>query len=320
MKLFQGLLGCLALCVTGAAAQSYPTKPIRVVVGYAPGGTVDFIARLVATSASEQLGQTLVVENRPGAAGVVGANTVAKAAPDGYTVLICASTELVLLPHLTTLPFEPLKELMPLVRAATSSSVVAVHPSVAAGNAKELLELAKAKGGLPYGTPGHGSASHIAFELLRAVSGIEFVHVAYKGGAQAIADLVGGQIPLVSMSSAPMVAHFRAGKARPLAVLQPERSSLFPDVPTFKEATGFDINASTSYGFMLPAKTPAPIVATLESAILKSLTTADAQARLGKMTLETLATGSQPFGEWLRSENAYNANAIKRIGMKLKLE
>jgi tripartite-type tricarboxylate transporter receptor subunit TctC len=315
------LVSVAALCITGAAsAQTYPTKPIKIIVGYAPGGTVDFLARLVTPTMAEQLKQTVLVENRPGASGTIGASFVAKSAPDGYTILACATTELALLPHVISVPFDAMRDFTPLVLAATSPTVTVVHASVPANNAKELIELAKAKGGLPYGTPGPGSSSHIAFELLRAVSNIDFVHVPYKGGGPATADLVGGQIPLAVLSSVSLAAHMRAGRAKALAVLQTERSSLMPNIPTFKEATGYDINAATSYGFMLPAKTPAAIVAELESAILKNLTDPAVRKRLTEMMLEPLAMPSQPFATWLGKENAYNESAIKRIGKKLKLD
>ena len=318
-------IACVALATLGlsaeVAAQAYPAKPVRIVVGYAPGGTVDFLARLVAPMLGEQLKQSVVVENRPGASGIVGAGVVANAAPDGHTLLACASTELAVLQHvMDKLPYDPLRDFTPLVLAVSSPSVLVVHPSVPANSAKELIDLARARGSFPYGSPGPGSSSHIAFELLRAETRVDFVHVAYKGGGPATADLIGGQLPAASLSAVSVAAHIRAGKAKALAVLQPKRSELLPNVPTFRESTGLDLNAETLYGFMAPANVPQAVVARLEAEILKVLADPAVRARLAQATLDVLAIGARPSAEWLRQASAYNENATKRSGFKLKLD
>jgi tripartite-type tricarboxylate transporter receptor subunit TctC len=325
MKLRLGLFTCIAasaLCLSaGVAAQAYPSKPVRIVVGYAPGGTVDFLARLVAPLLGEQLKQGVVVENRPGASGILGAGLVANAAPDGYTLLACATTELTVLQHvMDKLPYDPLRDFTPLVLAASSPSVLVIHPSVPANSAREFLDLARAKGSFPYGSPGPGSSSNIAFELLRAESRIDFVHIPYKGGAPATADLIGGQLPAASLSAVSVAAHIRAGKVKALAVLQPKRSELLPNVPTFKEATGFDINAETLYGFMAPANVPQAVVARLEAEILKILADPVVRSRLAQATLDVQAIAARPSAEWLRQASAYNENATRRSGFRLKLE
>ena len=319
---FLAFVALATLCLSAeVAAQAYPAKPVRIVVGYAPGGTVDFLARLVAPMLGEQLRQSVVVENRPGASGIVGAGVVANAAPDGHTLLACASTELAVLQHvMDKLPYDPLRDFTPLVLAVSSPSVLVVHPSVPANSAKELIDLARARGSFPYGSPGPGSSSHIAFELLRAETRVDFVHVAYKGGGPATADLIGGQLPAASLSAVSVAAHIRAGKAKALAVLQPKRSELLPNVPTFRESTGLDLNAETLYGFMAPANVPQAVVARLEAEILKVLADPAVRARLAQATLDVLAIGARPSAEWLRQASAYNENATKRSGFKLKLD
>lgn len=309
----------LAVVAAGTAAgQDYPDRPVRIVVGYAPGGGVDLLARLVAQRLGENLKQSVIVENRPGASGTIGAGLVAQAAPDGHTLLACNNAEVTLLQHvLGKLPYDPSRDLAPLVLATSAPTVLVVHPSVPAGNARELLALARARGGLPYGTPGPGSVAHIAFELLRAESAVPFTHVPYKGGAPAVADLVSGQLPVALITSPAIIGHIRAGKARPLAVLQKERSGLLPEVPTFKEATGIESSDAPSwFGFMAPARTPPEIRARLEREIRAILAEPDVRAKLGGAALDVLALPADTMAARMREETSASEQAIRRVGMK----
>lgn len=315
------LLSVFALSlVPPAFAQNYPTKPVKIVVGYSPGGTADFVVRLLAPGLQERLKQSIVVENRPGASGTIGANLVAKATPDGYTIYFGSSTEFTLVQYvMAELPYDPLGDFSPVVIAASSPTIIVVNPSVPVDNTTALLALAKSKGGLPYGSPGPGSNANIAFDVLQADTKIPFTHVAYKGGGPAASDLVAGQLPTAVVSAVSIIAHMRAGKARALAVLQEQRSSLMPDVPTFKESTGIDImNAATLFQFMAPAKTPNTIVSRLEDAILDVLADPVVRERLNQATLEVLALPTSASSARLRDLSSYNENAIKRAGIRAK--
>ncbi len=309
----------LATCLsTTGFAQSYPGKLIKIIVGYSPGGGVDLVARLVAQSLGEQMGHGVVVENRPGAGGTIGAGAVAKAEPDGYTLLACSNSEITVAPHLFhNLPYNPRRDLLPVVIAASAPSVLVVHPALLVNNATELLALAKAKGGIEYATPGVGTQQHIAMELVRVQTGIPLTHVSYKGGSQATNDLVAGQLRVGLIAMPPLMAHLRAGKLKPLAVFQFEGTSLLPDVPTFRQATGIDvINAAGWFGFMAPAQTPPEIVSRLESAMLKALEDPNLRSRLTSAGLDMLATPSRGFAARIQEESAAFESAIKRIGLK----
>ena len=310
-----------AACVSAASlAQTYPSKPVRIIATNSPGGGVDLVARLVAQSLSEQIGQSVFVENRSGAGGAIGASAFSKADPDGYTLLACANAEITVLPHLLqNLRYDPLHDFLPLVLAAAAPAVLVVHPDLPVNNVMELLALAKAKGGIEYGTPGPGTPQHIAFELLRTETGIPLTHVPYKGGSPATADLVAGQLRVALINMPPIMAHIRAGRLKALAVVQSERSNLLPNVPTFKQATGINITDAPSwYGFMAPAQTPPEIISRLESAILKALAEPGVRARLGDAGLDPLALPSKGFSARIREESAAMESSIKRIGLKLQ--
>lgn len=310
-----------ASALLGAApviAQQYPSKPVRIIASYPAGGGVDLMARLVAQKLSQQFSQQFVVENRTGASGSIGADAVAKAAPDGYTILAGGNPELTFVPHVNPqLAYDPQKDLAPLVLAANAPSVVVVHPSVKAGSLKELLALAREGAGLAYGTPGRGTPMHLAFELLNAEAGTRFIHVPYKGGGPATNDVIAGQIGVAVINAPPLMPHIKAGKLRPLAVMQSERSALLADVPTFREASGIEnIAAPAWFAFLAPRATPANIRDLLERAIAQALADPAVRDKLAASGLDVIALPAIRFAEVIRSESAYNAQTIRRLGYK----
>lgn len=316
MKVSIILLYALFILPAAAAAQSWPDRPVHIIASAAPGGGVDFLARLVAKSLTEQLKQSFVVENRGGAGGTLGANQVAKSAADGYTLLVCASAEVALSPYIEKVPYDPRRDLVPIVLLASAPTVVVVNNSVPVNNAKELIAYARSKGSLGYGTPGYGSNAHIAFALLSLEDKLPFFHVPYKGGGPLVADLLGNHIQVALVNTPPIIGAIRSGRVRPIAVLQDKRSPLLPDVPTFKEATGIDTrDASSWFAVMAPAATPSDIVARLQAAVLAMFTPA-LRDRLTKASLDVVALGHDQFKVRLQAERAANEAAIKRIGFK----
>jgi tripartite-type tricarboxylate transporter receptor subunit TctC len=311
---------CAFLAWTGfshAQAQTWPAKNVRIIASAAPGGGVDLIARILAESLSEQLHQNFVVENRGGAGGTIAANQIAKADPDGYTLLVCSNGEITLAPYVQGhLPYDPVRELAPVVLIASAPQVIVVNPSVPATNMKELVDYARAKGGLGYGTPGFGSSAHVGFELVRTEANLPFFHVAYQGGGPAVLDLLGGQLQMAVVTLPAVEAAIKAGSVRPIAVLQPMRSVLLPNVPSMKEAAGIDVrDASSWFAIMAPAGTPPEILKKLEKATVAALTP-EVRARLRTAFFDVVALSGEAFGARIRAESEANGKAITRIGFK----
>lgn len=320
MALALTVLFCFAGALTSEASESvWPSRPVRIIAAASAGGGVDFVARIAAQTLTEQLRQNFVVENRGGAGGTIAVDQVAKAAPDGYTLLVSANAELTLSPHVRSdLPYDPLRDLAPIMLIASAPTVVLVHPAVPAQNVPELIAYARGKGGIGYGTPGAGSNAHINFELLRHLSSLPFFHVPYKGGGPAMADLVGGQLQVALVNTPPSMGAIQAGTVRPLAVMQPSRSSLLPEVPTLKEAAGLDArDASSWFAIMAPARTPQDVIQRLQSALM-AISTTSVRERLAKGALDVIALPGARFGERMRAESEANAAAVKRIGFKLQ--
>ena len=306
-----------AVLAAGHALAQYPVKPVRMVVPYPPGGGADVLARVVARSLSEQLGQQFVVDNRPGAAGTIGAAQVAAASADGYTLLAGGNPELTLMPHiLTKLTYDPLRDLAPLVLATYAPAVVVVPASSNAKSMKELFEQAK-KTPVPYGSPGRGTPMHIAMEIVNANAGTQFSHVPYKGGGPATQDVLGGQIGMAIINLPPLLAHLRAGKLRALAVMQDERSPQLPDVPTMREALGAGaVSAPSWFAFSAPAKIPRDVAIKLESEIRKTLGMESVRTTLAQAGMDVAALPAERFVAIMRAESAFNADAIKRFKLQ----
>jgi tripartite-type tricarboxylate transporter receptor subunit TctC len=310
----------LALClaVPGAAfAQAYPQKPVRMIVTFAAGGGADFVARTVAPKLGESLGQPVVVENRPGANGAVGADHVAKAAPDGYTLLLGAAGTIVVAPHLgAKLPFDAARDFAPVSLVAISPFVVTLHPSVQAGSVRELIALAKANPGkINYGTSGTGGSPQLATELFKSMTGTNLVHVPYKGLAPALTDLIGGQIQVVFADVGLVKGHIAAGKLKGIAVTSAARTSAMPELPTVAESGVPGYAGGTWYGIFAPAGTPAEIVARVNAETRAALAKDDVKAAFLKQGIEAAGTTPEQFAGFMREENAKWAKVIKEAGI-----
>lgn len=304
-----------ALAAVPAAAAEFPTKPIRLVVGFAPGGGTDTTARALSAKLSAALGQQVVVDNRPGHSGTIAADIVAKATPDGHTVLL-GTIALVINPSLTAkMPFDTLKDLAPVTRAANSTNILVVHPSVAAKSVKELIALAKTTN-LNAGSSGIGGTGHLAVELFNLQTGVKITHVPYKGGGPAMVDLLGGNIHLIFATAASSIGHIKAGKIRALAVTTLQRSALVPDLPTVAEAGVPGFEANNWNGFLVPAKTPRPIIARLNKELTAVLNSPDIKEALFKQGLDAAPGTPEEFGAYMRSEMAKWAKVIAAAGIK----
>ena len=299
-----------------APAADYPTKPIRLVVGFAPGGGTDTTARAMSQKLTEALGQQVVVDNRPGAAGNIAAELVSKATPDGYTLLMGTIAALSINPSLySKLPFDPIKDFAPITQAVDSTNILSLHPSVPANSVKELIALAKAKP-LNYGSSGVGGTGHLAGELFNTMAGVKMTHVPYKGGGPAMIDLVGGQVQLVFATAASAVPQIKGGKIKGIAVTTAKRSALMPNLPTISEAglPGFDAN--NWYGVLAPAKTPRPIIMRLNSEIAKVLAMPDVKNFLFNQGLDPAPGTPEQFAAYIKSEMTKWAKVVKASGAK----
>jgi tripartite-type tricarboxylate transporter receptor subunit TctC len=312
----------LGLMISGTAlvrAQQpvYPAKPIRLIASQAPGGGVDAVARIVSTRLGEALGQTVIVDNRPGANGSVAGELTANSPPDGYTVMLGAVGNLgVNVFFFKKLAYEPLKDLAPITSAISSGNVLVVHPSVPAKSVKELIALARARPGeLAFGSSGSGGAGHLAGALFRSMAKIDLLHVPYKGGAPAMIDLLSGEVQLVFASSPTAVSPVNSGRLRALAVTTARRSKIFPELPTIAEAGVPGYEAHSWYGFVVAAKTPQNIIIRLNREIVQILNKADTSEALLKQGLEVWTTTPEAFGAYIRSEYDKWGRVIRDAGI-----
>ena len=310
-----------ALCAIAAPlvqAQRFPERPIRFIVPFPPGGGNDILARVIAPKMAEFLGQPVIVDNRAGAGGNIGADIAAKSAPDGYTIVI-ASNQVTMNPALyAKLPFDIEKDFEPIALAASVPMVLVVHPSVAARNVSELIALAKANPGkLNYSTPGTGTPQHIAFEVFNHAAGINITHVPYKGTGPAIADLIGGQVQAAFGTMASLEQQVKAGKLRALAVATPKRSQVMRDVPTVAESglPGFDV--SLWYSILAPAGTPKEIVARISGDIAKTLALPEVRDRLVAQGFDVSYLNPEQMSELMRRDTARWGKSLREIGLKL---
>jgi tripartite-type tricarboxylate transporter receptor subunit TctC len=301
---------------TAFSAEPYPVRPIRMIVGFAPGGGTDLTARPVAQKLSELLGQQVIVENRPGAAGNIATEQVVKAAPDGYTLLMGTIAALAINPSLYgNLRFDPETDLAPVIQVVDATNVLALHPSVPASSVEELIALAREKS-LSAGSSGIGATGHLSIELFNLMAGVKLVHVPYKGGGPAMSDLVGGQVNLIFATTASAIPHLKSGRIKGIAVTTAKRSSLLPDLPTISEAglDGFDAN--NWYGLVVPAKTPRAIIDQLNAEVTKVLAMPEVKTTLFNQGLDPAPGTPEQFGAYIRSERAKWAKVIKASGAK----
>jgi tripartite-type tricarboxylate transporter receptor subunit TctC len=298
------------------AQGEYPSRPIRLLVTVPPGGAADFIARLVGGKLADALGQPVVIENKAGASGTIAADAVAKAAPDGYTLLQNSITTHGIGPHLFShLPYDPIKDFAPVSGLALLPLIMAVNAQLPVRDVNELIAYAKSHS-LNFASSGNGGAPHMAGELFKSVTGAPLVHVPYKGSGPAVADLVGGRVQLMFDAAPSLIAHVRSGKLRVLAAASSERNRLLPDVPTFAEVALPRVDVSLWYGVLAPAGTPRPVIETLNRAIGRILEAPDVMERLHAQGAEPMAGAPEAFAAFMRTEMAKWAPVVKQANVK----
>jgi tripartite-type tricarboxylate transporter receptor subunit TctC len=313
----------VAACVfyaSGAFAQAYPNKSVKIIVGFPPGGGTDVVARVIAQKLTEWWGQPVTIENRAGATGTIGADYVAKSAPDGYTLIMGHVNSTGLAPNLfPKLPYDPIKDFAAVAYVGYVPNVLAVHPSIPAKSVKELVALLKANPGkFNYASSGNGSTQHIAGEVFKQLTGTSIVHVPYKGSGDAIQDLLAGVVAMNFDTMPPVMPHIQAGKLRGLAISTPKRLAQLPDVPTFAEEgiTGFDV--TNWYGVMAPAGTPREIVNKLTADINKAMQVPEVRARLEGVGTQLREMSAAEFDAFMKAEVAKYAKIIKDTGVKIE--
>ena len=307
-----------ALLAAGhCAAQDYPSRPVRMVVPFAPGGSTDVLARIVGQKLTERSGQPVIIENRAGAGGNIGAEQVTRSAPDGYTLLLGGVPHAISASLYSKLPYDLARDLAAVAEIASFPSAIVLHPSLPANSVKELIALARARPGrLSFGSAGSGSPNHLSLELFKTMAGVKMVHVPYKGSGQLVGDLLAGQVQLASMGLPVAVPHVHSGKLRAIAVTGAARSSLLPEVPTVSEAAlpGFEV--TSWYGVFAPAGLPADIVAKLNSEIGSAVTAAEVKERLAALGAEPSVKSPDQFGRYVRQEITKWAKVVKDSGAK----
>jgi tripartite-type tricarboxylate transporter receptor subunit TctC len=307
------LLVCVSLDVSG---QGYPAKPIRVIDAYPPGGSTDVLARLVAPKFQESTGQPWVIENRPGAQGIIGCEYVARAAPDGYTLLMFTGSHTVHPSIYKKLPYDLMRDFAPVTLASSTTNILVVHPTVPAKSLREFVALAKsARGKLNYSSAGTGSTTHMAAELLKSMARIEATHIPYKGSVPAVVDLVGGHVDFMFAPLPVMLPHVKSAKARALAVSTAKRSAALPEIPTVAEAGLPGFEATNAVGVLAPAATPKAIVEKLNAEIVRVLKLPDIHERLVSMGAEPVGSSTGAFAEFLRVDIARWAKVVKDAGI-----
>jgi tripartite-type tricarboxylate transporter receptor subunit TctC len=301
------------------AAQStsaYPSKPIRLIVPFSPGGSADNLARTLQPALSATLGQSVVIDNRGGASGVIGTELAARAPADGYTILLITTTHTVNPSLIKKLPYDTIRDFSPMSLAVSQANILAVHPSVPANSVKELVALAKSKSApLTYASGGNGSSPHLSGELFRLVAGIDLTHVPFKGSGPGVTALLGGQVTMMFAGPLAFEQHIKAGKIRALAVAAPKRSSVLRDMPTMAEAGFAGIETGTWYGFIGPTGIPPAIAQTVHEAVVKVMAQPDINARLLAQGVDIVGAGPREFGKIMREEVEKWAKLVKRAGI-----
>ena len=315
-------LGAVVLCAATAlpifAQNAYPNKPIRLVVPFTPGGVTDTSGRLIAEQLSKRLGQQVIVDNKPGASGNIGTQQVAVAAPDGYTLVLGFDGTLVINPHVfDKVSFDAVKDFAPIGKIGDAVLILVAHPGVAAKTLTEVIALSKSQaGGLSYGTSGTGGTPHIAGEQLKLRTGANLVHVPYKGGGQALTDVLGGNIPLVYTAVAGAQGHVKSGKLRAIAVSSAQRSKSLPDVPTFIESGVADFEVSSWVGLLAPAKTPKAFIDKLNLELNAVLNDPEVRDKLNLMGITATPGTADKFGDEIKRDLARYGPVVKAAGIK----
>ena len=307
----------LAFAALGAAAQ-YPTRPVKIVAPYPPGGSADILARTIAEKMTGSLGQQVLVENRGGAGGNIGTEAVAKSPPDGYTILVGTVATHAINPHVfPNLPFDPVKDFAPITPIAQNAIALVAHPSAPAATVRDLVEFARRNPGkVSFGSSGSGTPMHLAGELLKTMTRIEIVHVPYKGAGPAVADLLGGQIPYAFVSIAPTLPHLKSGKLKALGMIEDTRTPAAPDVPTIGEAVpGYAL--SSWLGLFAPAGTPPAIVDRLNAAAIEALRLPDVKTRLDAQGFDVITASPAAFAKTVRDDLDKWGRIVRALGGKV---
>jgi len=302
-----------------ATAQEYPSKPVRIIIGFPPGGATDLVARLMAPKYTGIFKQQFIVDNRPGANGVIGSDLAAKAAPDGYAIHLATIGSLVLSPATSKVPYDPLKDFAPISQAVALQNIFIVHPNLPPRTLKELIALARARpGALNFASSGNASPGHLAGELFKSMAKVNLVHVPYKGGGPALIDLVAGHVEIFVAVISTAVPQVKAGKARALAVTGPRRAVALPEVPTVSESALKGYEATNWYGYVAPPATPRAIVERLHKATLAVLEMPDVRKTLLDQGIEAAPSSPDQFAAYIRSETGKWTNVIKAAGVKVE--
>ena len=313
------MLALFAGVATGAVAQNYPSKPVRILVGTAPGGPIDLVARITAQRLTQALGQSFVVENRPGAGGTITTELVARTTPDGYTLLMASAATLCVTPHLySKIGYDSLRDFAPISTVAGIAFVMVAHPALPVKSVKDFVALARARPGqLLFGSAGSGSVTHLAPELFRNMAGIDVRHIPYKGAGPALIDLMSVELQFMFNSIPTSVPHISSGRLRALAVSSAARSSLLPDLPTISEAGVPGYEAGTWFGLVAPARTSPAIVARLNGVIVKDLADPTVKKGLHAQGLDPMGNTPEAFAKFLREELVKWGKVVKISGAKM---
>ena len=320
MALLLGASAALTLPARAQSPESWPSRPIRLIVPFTPGGVTDTSGRLIAELLGKRLGQQVVVENKPGASGNIGTAQVQAAAADGYTLLLAFDGTMVINPHVfAKVPFDTLKDFAPVGKIGDATLILVAHPDVPARTLGEALALSRTQsGGLSYGTSGTGGTPHIAGELLKARTGANLVHVPYKGGGQAMADVLGGSIPLVYTAVAGAHGHVKSGKLRAIAVSGAQRSTALPEVPTFIESGVPDFVVNSWVGLLAPARTPAPVLERLNTELNAVLNDPAARERLHTLGIDATPGSGEQFRQEMARDLARYGQVVRSAGIRLE--
>ncbi|OGA52364.1 MAG: hypothetical protein A3F74_08080 [Betaproteobacteria bacterium RIFCSPLOWO2_12_FULL_62_58] len=310
----------LAIASSAAVAQAYPVKPVRMVVPFPAGGATDIVGRLIAQKLSESWGQQVIVDNRGGAGGTIGSDIAAKSAPDGYTMLVGTSSTHAIAPSLySKLPYDPVRDFAPVTLVASATILLAVHPSVPAKNVRDLIALAKRKpNALSFASSGNGGISHLIGEHFKSVGGIQMLHVPYKGDTPALVDLVSGQVHLMFGTAVSFLPYVKAGRLNALAVTNPKRSPIAPDVPTVAESGLPGFEALQWFGIFVPAGASKEIVARLNGEIVKIVRLPDIRERMTSLGADVVGSTPEQFAAFQKTDTAKWARVVKESGAKIE--
>jgi tripartite-type tricarboxylate transporter receptor subunit TctC len=312
---------CAGLALAGAQAaqaQDYPTRPVRVVIAFPPGGPTDFVGRLITDKMSAELGQRVYIENKPGAAGTVGADNVAKADPDGYSLFLTTSGAVAVAPHImASVPYDPLRDFAPVALVTKVTEILVVTPKLGIKTVKELVAMAKAKpGAISFASTGIGSPPHLAQELLNVSAGVQFLHVPYRGAAPALTDLLGGQVQVLAADLPVLIAQIQAGTLVPIGAAADKRDEVLPDVLTLAEQGYPNTDASNWYALLAPAKTPPAVIAKLNKSVSNALNDPEVHGKLVKSGATPVGGTPETLGAFMKAEYEKWGKVVAERGIK----